>query len=171
MKIVKRKSSTERRGRRSATSLNINSLLDILVILLVFLLKNFSTTAANIVIPRNVTVPDSKSQTTTKNAVVVLMDKELKVFLDKDLIVDFKNDRNVFDSKGARIIPLYDKLVEKREAVEELAKQVREAKSFSGMVNMVMDKSLPYQYIRKIMFTATAAGYQEFKFITVQQEP
>ena len=64
-----------------------------------------------------------------------------------------------------RIVPLYNELVKKKELVTQVSKATPNAKKFSGIVNLMIDKSLRYNYIKKLLFTCAEAGYIKYKFI------
>ena len=81
---MKRKSL--RRFKKDEMSLEINSLLDILVILLVFLIKNFSATNIDIPIPKELVVPISKSLETNEDAVTVSLTKENEVYVNQEVV-------------------------------------------------------------------------------------
>ena len=42
---------------------------------------------------------------------------------------------------------------------------VEGAKKFTGLVNLVIDKTLKYNYVKTIMRTCAEAGYSKYKFI------
>ena len=99
------------------------------------------------------------------------MSTEKKIWVDDKLVVNLNETAfDLFDKGGDRIIALYNELISKKDAIVLLAKQTEQANKFSGMINLIMDKSLSYQYIRKIMYTATEAGFKEFKFVVISNE-
>lgn len=167
--MVKRVS--KRRSKKLNLDIDITSLMDILVILVVFLLKNFEASGITLSIPKDIKVPDSISATPPKQAVKVHMNKELKLWVDDVYVADLTiKGRPNFDREGRRIIPLYNELVQKKESLNVLKKSAKGVNEFSGIINLMMDKSLPYEYIRRIMYTSTEAGFKEFKFIVLSKE-
>ena len=52
----------KRKNKREVLDVDITSLLDILVILLVFLLKSYNSSGVTLTIPEGIVLPDSKSQ-------------------------------------------------------------------------------------------------------------
>jgi biopolymer transport protein ExbD len=161
-----------KRGKNKLFELELTSLMDVLVIILFFLIKSYSSDSSKVVLPKNIRVPDSISQSTTEDAVIVQMDTEKNIWMDTQLVTSLtkKNEKANFDEKHVgkdRIIPLFEALVAKRESINNLHLQATDAAAFSGKINLIMDRSLPYQYIKRIMYTATEAGYKEFKFIVM----
>jgi len=159
-----------RRGKKEPFQLEMTSLLDIMVILLVFLIKSYSSTETAINIPNTIDVPFSVSQDVSAQAVMVQMSKDHKIWVDDALVADLNVDGRRAYGKDQKLTALYDFLVAKKEDIENLAKQAQGAKPFTGLVNLVMDKALPYRFIKEIMYTATEAGYKEFKFIVIAEE-
>jgi biopolymer transport protein ExbD len=68
-------------------------------------------------------------------------------------------DQSAIDSSDANFIkPLFDQLEEVNKKDPKLAKM--------GKVLLQADESLPYSTIRKIMYTASMAGFPNVKLIT-----
>ena len=115
-KSLKKKFS---RKTRSSFDVDITSLLDILIILLFFLLKNYNTTGVLQSIPKEIALPFSESRTPSFNGILVQASKnsiwvdEKKIYENKD-----KSKENNFPLVAGEIIPLYDELVKKREKIQ-----------------------------------------------------
>ncbi len=159
-----RKNSIRNRGVRrknKVLDLDITSLLDILVILLVFLLKSYDATGIILNVSDEITLPLSQSQSVSSEGVVVQVSPQ-KIWIDDDEIVN-QNTRNPI-SRGI-IQPLYDELVSKKNEIKSIQKTVENAPKFTGLVNLVVDKTLKYNYVKTIMRTCAEAGYQKYKFV------
>ena len=94
------------------------------------------------------------------------------ILVDDKLVLDSSNlPPRVFDGPGSkRIIPLYDSLSVKREEVKQINRALPEPKPFSGVVNFVIDKTIGYNYIKKLMYTAGEAGFFKFNFVVIGEE-
>tara|TARA_Y100000591_G_C21576662_1_gene566157 strand:+ start:95 stop:607 length:513 start_codon:yes stop_codon:yes gene_type:complete len=160
-KSLRRKFS---RKTRSSFDVDITSLLDILIILLFFLLKNYNTTGVLQSIPKEIALPFSESSTPSFNGILVQASKnsiwvdEKKVYENKD-----KTKENNFPLVAGEIIPLYDELVKKREKIQQLEEVTKEAQKFTGLVSLVVEKSLRYSEVKKLMATCANAGFMKFK--------
>lgn len=156
-----------KRARKKPFEMDITSLLDILVILLVFLLKSYNSSGVVINVPKGIELPYSKSQSLNTAAVIVQVSEE-KVWVDSEVILDSADlPTKVYDEGGRRIIPLYNILVKKKEDVKFLEKSAQGAKKFSGMINLIVDKKIKYSYLKKLMYTAATAGYKSYKFVVL----
>ena len=142
-------------------SLNITSMTDMFTILLVFLLQTYSTSEVNLDAVNGVRLPQS---TTEKNPIdgakLSISATELK-FGQKILANLNSNsfDQAAIDVNDSNFIkPLFDELQSFNKANEELAK--------TGKVLLQADEALPYSVIRKVMYTASMAGFPNLKLVT-----
>ncbi|MBL6989194.1 MAG: biopolymer transporter ExbD [Bacteriovoracaceae bacterium] len=165
--------SIRHRGRRrnkGAMELDITSLLDILVIMLVFLLKSYNSSGIFINIPQGVTLPISASSSINTSGIIVQVSPS-KIWVEDKVILDTKNlPPKVYDHGRRRIISLYNELVKRKEVIKQVQKSSPEAQKFTGRINFVIDKSLKYSYIKKLMYTCAAAGFQQYKFIVMGED-
>jgi biopolymer transport protein ExbD len=167
MRVRSIRSRGSKRGKRIALiDLDITSLLDILVIMLVFLLKSYNATGIVLNIPKGIELPTSVSQEINTSGVIVQV-STTTIWVDSKVVYEAKEGKFVTSIKGIRINALYNELVKKKEIVKQIQKQSENASPFSGRVNLVIDKTLKYSFIKKLMFTAADAGFQQYKFIVL----
>lgn len=160
----------KRRDKKEQFELDITSLLDILVILLVFLLKSYNSSGVTLTIPKGIELPKSESASLNTPGVMIQVSKE-KIWVDTETVLDIENaPKRIFDEGDRRIIPLYNELVKKKEEIKTLAKQTPQAKPFSGVANLIIDKTIKYSYVKKVMYTCAAAGFRQYKFVVMGEE-
>lgn len=147
--------------RNQTFGLNITSMTDMFTILLVFLLQNFAAGEVHIDPAEGVRLPQSL---TDKNPVdgarVSVSAKEIK-FDQKvvALIKDSKVDTASLDANDNQFIkPLFDELKKLNTDNEKLGK--------TGKVLLQADQDLPYATLKKIMYTASMAGFPNLKLVT-----
>ncbi|MCB9062132.1 MAG: biopolymer transporter ExbD [Halobacteriovoraceae bacterium] len=155
-----------RRKRSEVIDLDITSLLDILVIVLVFLLKSYDNTGIIFNFAKEISLPKSESHTVSEKGVVIQATED-KVWLDDKLIFDRSQNEKSFDQEGRRLIPLFNELVQKKAMAQRIEKEVKGGKPFSGMANLIVDKEVGYTFLRKLMYTTAEAGYQQYKFVVL----
>ena len=159
-----------KKNKRPPIDLDITSLLDILVIMLVFLLKSYNSTGIILNVPKDITLPRSNSSDVNTSGVVVQVSPN-KMWVDDEVILDKEAPKGrTYDYGGRRIIPLFNELVKKKRIVKQIEKSSPEAKKFSGVVNLIVDKSIKYSEIKKILFTAAEAGYKSYKFVVLGED-
>jgi biopolymer transport protein ExbD len=169
--------------------LQLTSLIDVLVIILVFLLKSYQTSINNLTTVSGLEMPISASQDEPHDSLQVIITPEGITF-EGNRILDFAQDGDsagstegtyhltaeALDEGGKRIVALYNVLVEAREKSELLKAKspVRDAEGnplpFDGVLAVTADKRIQYDTLRKIMYTAGAAGFRVFRFIAVKKE-
>jgi biopolymer transport protein ExbD len=159
-----------RRNKNGPFEIDITSLLDILVILLVFLLRSYNSSGITMTIPKGIELPRSESQSINNAGVMIQVSKD-KIWVDSETILETQNlPAVVYDQGGRRIVPLFNILVKRKEEIKKIAAQAAGAQKFSGVANLIIDKSLKYSYMKKIMYTAAEAGFKEFKFVVMGEE-
>lgn len=156
----------------STFKIQITSMVDMFVILLVFLLKSYSTSPVQITPNDTLTLPAS---TSTKDPVDVLklVVSKTGIFVDEKKIVELKDgvlataDVDTNDTQFIRA--LYSELDEQAKKTRLIASQNTELE-FDGKVIMQAERSLPYDVLRKVMYTSMMAGYSDVKIAVMLQE-
>lgn len=164
--------SIRNRGKRKKSKvfeLDITSLLDILVILLVFLLRSYNSSGVVLNVPKGVELPKSESATLNTTGVMVQVAPD-KIWVDDKLIIDNSQNGNSSSFSDRRIIPLYNELVRKKNEIKLVEKTSPNADKFSGNINLIIDKSIKYTYMKKLMLTCAEAGFKSYKFIVLGEE-
>ncbi len=154
-----------RRRKIGVIEVDMTSLLDILTILLAFLLHNFDATGDLVTVPAGIELPASKSKSMNTPGVNIQVSVD-KIWVDsKEVLNTTAMPDKIYDQDGRRIIPLYNELVRIKEAIQRTQKLSPDAVKFSGIANLVVDKTLKYSYVKRIMFTCAEAGFKEYKFV------
>jgi biopolymer transport protein ExbD len=167
-----RRASRFSRGKRKTNvfDIDITSLLDILTILLVFLLQSYNSSGVIINVPKGIDLPRSASESLNNFGVNVQVSKSQIWIDDKEVVnTESADQTKLFDEGGRRIIPLYNELIRIKETIKQSEKLAPTAKKFSGVINLVVDKSMKYSYLKRVMYTCATAGYKEFKFVVLTQ--
>lgn len=158
MNYFDRRKKVKHQVINSGFGLNITSMTDMFTILLVFLLQTYS--ASDVVIqPENgLTLPRSISSTDpTKGLQIKISPKQLKV--EEAVISDLQNlefTKSDLDRSDSELISmLLAKLKEARASTKE------------SQVLLQADAQIPYQTLKKIFYTATMAGFESIKLVTL----
>lgn len=166
--MAKRASRFARRKKTGVFDIDITSLLDILTILLVFLLQSYNSSGVIINVPKGIELPKSASESLNNFGVNIQVSKT-QIWVDDTEVLnsDNLNQSEVFDEGGRRIVPLYNELIRIKETIKASEKLSPDAKKFSGIANLVVDKSLKFNYLKRVMYTCAAAGFKEYKFVVM----
>ncbi|MCY4643433.1 MAG: biopolymer transporter ExbD [Bacteriovoracales bacterium] len=154
--------------KKEVNEVDITSLLDVLVILLVFLLSVYSSSPFEVELAEDLTLPFSSSQKFGSQAPVIQVDKYRNIWLDKDNIgtIDFDDSSEHIDFLALSL----EKIKAQREKEEEGRSPKRSTASNARdndrkRINILLDENLPYEVIQKIMHTSALEGFNEFKLI------
>lgn len=155
--------------KNSTFGLNITSMTDMFTILLVFLLQSYSSSEVELKPVDNLRLPSSASYTNpTQGLQISLNTKELRVG-DK-AVANLKgtafNSTDLESSDPNFIKPLFDEL--DKIAKDEANKDVKHISE--GKILFQADRSLPYSTLKKVMYTASMAGFPQLKLVTIVGE-
>lgn len=149
----------------SSFKIQITSMVDMFVIILVFLLKSYSTSPVNINPSKELTLPVSSSHQDPEDVLKMIVSKN-GVFVEEKQVVAFENGqlaKRDIDSADESFIPtLFKELDEKAKATQDIAK-VNDTVEFDGRVLVQADRDLPYAMLQKVMYTSMLAGYANVK--------
>jgi biopolymer transport protein ExbD len=156
----------------STFRIQITSMVDMFVILLVFLLKSYSTSPVNISPSEKLTLPASSS---TKDPVDVLKLVVSKggIFVEDKKVLDLQDGKLAVKDVEATdtqfIRSLFNELDQRAQQTRKIA-SVNDTLEFDGKVILQADRSLPYDLLRKVMYTSMMAGYSEVKIAVMVKE-
>jgi len=142
--------------------LNMNSMMDMMTIILLFLLKSFSTDGALVAPSEDLTLPTSFRTEKPK--------KELNVAISNDAII--VNDIPVIALSQLRqdemMIPtLNAKLAEYAQLEKQLELEV--GKEFTHQVIIQGDRAIPFEVLIKVMYTCSQSEFYKMRLLTVKK--
>lgn len=143
--------------------LNITSMTDMFTILLVFLLQTYSTSPIEIKPENNLRLPSSTVEVTPTNALQLSINSEGVIRDGKTLV---KMAKGVFSkdsldpNDSSFILPLFTEL-------NKIAGETKDQEIKEGRILLQADRELPYETIRKVLYTASMAGFPKVKLATI----
>ena len=150
-------SSMGRRQRKATEipKLNLNSMMDMLSIILVFLLANISAEEQDFVIAKNLNLPSSDSTLGFSKAVQVKLTRK-ELLIEDTFVAKVSGSKVVgVDIDGGKIVPLYNMLQRFRNLSKDTDKTT---------VVFQAEKTFPFEILNQVMRTAAMAGYPNFRF-------
>lgn len=149
----------------SSFKIQITSMVDMFVILLVFLLKSFSTSPVNITPKAGLNVPESTSSVDPVDVVKLIVSRD-GVFVEDEKIIDLtqgqlnKTDVDVNDAQFIRkLYEALDQHAQKAKAISEVNTEFE----FDGKILLQADRDLSYDILKRVMYTSMMAGYADVK--------
>jgi biopolymer transport protein ExbD len=173
-RLYRRARRKQREAEGEIKELNIVAMMDMMTIILVFLLKSYQASAINVNMNEQLAIPQSTTQLhPQENITVTLSTKEVAV-----------NERRIVEVQGGAIPAsakeggradafyvgaIYDALKKEVEKQKTIARYNKDA-PFTGRVNVVADKRIPYRTLMEVLYTAGQAELGEYKFMVLKAE-
>lgn len=180
-----------RRQRRvnSAFELQLTSMMDVLVIIVVFLLKTYMTSTNSFSTVAGLKLPLSASQDSPPDSLHVIITPEAITFENTRIVEFVQTAQSIgsteasysfkptdLDEGSRRITALYDVLIKARDQSELLRakSKARDEKGeplpFEGVIAIQADKRVHYDTLKKILYTAGAAGFKVFRLLALKRD-
>lgn len=152
----------KRRIKTMQPVLNVTSMVDILTIMLIFLLKSFTTGEVLLTPMEDLTLPNSSSEERINSDCLIVALTGEDIFVNNRRIGSYRdmdsNDPLLFSS-------LYSVLLEA--AVEERAMaDIGVSEAFKGRVVIQGHKEIPFEYLHRAMYTCAMAEFTDIFLAT-----
>ncbi|HEY7378143.1 MAG TPA: biopolymer transporter ExbD [Steroidobacteraceae bacterium] len=147
---------------RTEVELNLIPLIDILSVMVAFLLV-YTTNVEVVQNAKGVEIPQSTADVQPQQSVVVMITKD-QLFVQNELIATIAEIR---ESRTPLIEPL--RAVLERPLLVNGATAQAEALAMRE-ITVLADKSLPYDVVKKVMQTCTAASYGKISLAVIEKE-
>lgn len=161
-----------KKGRfdEAKSGVTINSLMDAMFIILVFLLMNFAVDPLKIEQSEDLHLPASTTKVNPEATAAVTVTASGIVLNDK-IVVPVKDGavdktHKGGDEQSMQIQPLFDALSEEAGRQENVARLING--KFEGLLTIIAHEETPYRLITEVLYTAGQAKFQKFKFAVVQ---
>jgi biopolymer transport protein ExbD len=152
-------------GRKSAyAALNLVAYIDMMTMLVIFLLMSFSATGEILFVQKNITLPDAQNWTELERAPVVAVSKDV-VTLDGRQVGTMDELMRDSTTGDFKITELHDQLV----TLKNNWKLLHPTEEFNGIAIVQADKQVEFKALRKVMFSAQVAGYNNVNFAVTQK--
>jgi biopolymer transport protein ExbD len=154
--------------------LNITAMMDMMTIILVFFLKNFSVSTSNVNIGAELSLPGSTTQIGAHQAVSItvttraILVEEEPVATVKQGAVDASIKRD--GPHGYFITPLYEALSKHATRLKLIESRSQGKQPFSGEIVVMCDKGTPYRLVSEILYTAGQAEFSRYRLVVIQRE-
>src|SRR6478752_1954711 len=150
--------------------LNITPMMDMMTIILVFLLKSFSSTTSTITFDQNLQVPKSFTELKPKLAVTVTVTKKV-ILVEGDAIAPINAGRvdpavKRDGENGYYITALVD-ILEKHGRREKKVAEMTGQK-FEGQLMLVADQTTPYRLLTEVIYSCGQAEYANYRLLVLK---
>lgn len=165
---MKKKTSFLNKKRKQSSgevSLQITSMADIFMILLVFLLKNYSASLTTLAPSSQLSLPELavSTQTSLKESLKIEVGPEA-ILVDQTLAVKLKNfefpNSEIKDSTGS---PTIAEIMKKQ-------RSLRPEPNTQSSVVVMADQRAPYSTIKRVLASVAGAGFVDLQLVVVDPQ-
>jgi biopolymer transport protein ExbD len=165
IKLEAASSKVQKHGRKSLyEALNLVAYIDMMTMLVIFLLMSFSASGEILFVQKNIVLPEAQNWTDLERAPVIAVSTQV-VTLDGNQIATMDQLMQDNTTGDFKIPELYDLLV----TFKNNYKLLHPNEPFAGVAIVQSDRNVEFKALRKVMFTAQVAGYNNVNFAVTQK--
>jgi biopolymer transport protein ExbD len=152
--------------------LNITPMMDMMTIILVFLLKSFSSSTSTLTFDSNLQVPRSTTQLKPKEAISLIVTKKV-ILVEGDGIAPINQGKvdpavKRDGENGYYITPLVD-VLEKHARKEKKVAELTGA-TWDAQLMVVADQTTPYRLLTEVLYSCGQAGYANYRLLVLKSK-
>ena len=151
-------------GRKSVDhQIPLIPFIDFLIVLVIFLLMSFSASGELVAQQPTITMPDADNTQQIEISPIIAVDERV-ITLDGTRVADTQTQGQ--SAQVDRIEPLIQGL----EAEKRKWEMIHPSEPFAGQVIVQADRNIDFRVVKKVMFSAAAAGYGNVSFAVNRRE-
>jgi biopolymer transport protein ExbD len=153
------------RGKRTAyASLMLTSLVDVMTIIVIFLLMNFSANGEVLYMSKDIKLPDAYHGAMLERAPVISVSANAVTFDGKMLL----STADLEKGDVLNVPELEDSLREEKRRYEQIHANDPDH-PFRGLVNVQADRRIPFKVIKRVMFACNQSGFANINFAALSR--
>ena len=144
----------------------ITPMVDMFVIIVLFLIANFSATGEVLMMTKDIQLPEAMNVKEVELVPVVAVSNTQVLVSGTPIgrVEDIAKDEYM------NIPALEEKLRQMKKEYEDLHAMAKDTEGeFKGDVNIQAHKDVPFKIIKKVMYSCATAGYQNINFATINK--
>lgn len=153
------------RGHKSTNAeLNVVPMVDMMVILVIFLLQQFSSTGEVLYMQKDIKLPDANHGQTIEVAPVIAISPQ-EVVVSGVKVAEISD----LDAEGGYLnIPGVEERLRDEKKRWDFIHQQDPDKRWDGAVNIQADKGVPFRIVKRVMYSCGVAGYFNVNFAALE---
>ncbi len=169
-RVIRRKRA--KHVQEEEVGLNIYPMMDMMTILLVFMIMQFASGAAEIVQSDVLQIPTSTSQVDAAQALSIIISSS-EVVVEGRRVLALRNGKVDPSLKqgggtGWLITPLFNDLKQHRDRLKMIA-QRNPQRPFRGEVRIIADKRTPFRTLGEVIYSLGQAEFSALRFVVLKQ--
>lgn len=149
--------SKRKRHISHGASLNLTPMIDMMTILLIFLIKNYSVSPVFLTPTQEITLAPTTSKTGAPDEASLIVGKD-GIIVDGKVIVAFKDGKPAHGFENLKTVP------ELLEVLTKISSQRKSESKAAEVLILQADKSVSFLALKPILRTAGLAGFNDIKF-------
>jgi biopolymer transport protein ExbD len=148
-------------GRRSTNAeLNVVPMVDMMTMLVIFLLQQFSATGEVLYMQKDIRLPDARHGQLIEAAPTVAVSADSVVVTGQKVaeVADLDRDAGYLD------IPALEERLREEKKRWEFIHQADPNRKWDGVVNIQADQKVPFRIVKRVMYSCGVAGYFNLNF-------
>src|SRR3954469_2330201 len=148
------------RGKRGVyAALTLTSLVDVMTIIVIFLLMNFSANGEVLYMSKDIKLPDAYHGAQLDRAPVVSISADAVTFDGRQVA----QTPDLMKGDALNVPELEDALRDEKRRYDQV-RQNDPDHPFRGLVNVQADRKIPFKVIKRIMFACNQSGFGNINF-------
>src|SRR5437660_3298778 len=153
------------RGKKYGyASLTLTSLVDVMTIVVIFLLMNFSANGEVLYMSKDIKLPDAYHGAMLERAPVISVSADAVTFDGKMLLMTADMEKG----DVLNVPELEDALREEKRRYEQIHANDPDH-PFRGLVNVQADRRIPFKVIKRVMFACNQSGFGNISFAALSR--
>jgi len=149
------------RGRKATNAeLNVVPMVDMMTMLVIFLLQQFSATGEVLYMQKDIRLPDARHGQMIEQAPVVAVSADQVVVSGQKLADVADLDRDA----GYLNIPALEERLREEKKRWDFIHQSDPGTKWDGVVNIQADQKVPFRIVKRVMYSCGVAGYFNINF-------
>ncbi len=170
IRVAAKKAARKEHGPGEVSEeLNIVALMDAFTIILVFLIKSYSSDPTNITQSADLTLPRSTTTLAITEAVPLVITQKAILVANKAVARMGPDGVDATEKQGMmlpRVIEALKKEAENQKMIERYNSKVK----FEGLVLVIADKKIQFHTLTEVLYSAGQAEFGQYKFAVLKNE-
>ena len=171
VKRLVRRQLRKREEEGETEGLNIYPMMDMMTILLVYMVMQFSTSSAEIVQSAELQIPTSTSSIDADNTLTIIISNS-EIVVEGKRVLPLRNGKvdssqKQGGSNGWLISKLFKNLQQHRDRLKTIAK-MNPQRPFMGRVRIVADKRTPFRTVGEVIYSLGQAEFGSIRFVVLK---
>ncbi len=167
-RAMARKKRRDREAEGEIRELNLVAMMDLMTVILVFLLKSFSSTTIAMSASEDIRPPISTTRQTPKDTVAVTVTGK-SILVGERLVLSLQNGQIPPEELNGRLVTKLDAAL-KREVEKLRYIEDRGGVAFARELSVIGDRKIPYDLLLTVLYTAGQNELENYRFVVIQAE-